>query len=239
MGPNWKNGEPNWRRLEAMARRGWGRMQRAADDELGNLGGNFRIGRMLASGDLRLVALYLIEQQPRHGYDLIKAVEERSNGVYSPSPGVVYPALTYLEEAGFVTSAAEGNKKLYTITPEGAQHLGENREAVTATLDFLARAGDQMNRFREFMRADWPFNGEEQPEEGERRPHGGRRHHGPGPQDRPLGDALPELEAARKALKAAIRTARQGGEDQQRRAADILRRAAAEVTALGEDDVDL
>ncbi len=96
----WKNGEPDWRRFEQMARRGWGRMARMANDELGNMGnwgGNLRVGRMLASGDLRLVALYLIEQQPRHGYDLIKAVEEKSNGVYSPSPGIVYPALTYLE----------------------------------------------------------------------------------------------------------------------------------------------
>ncbi len=79
----WRNGEPNWRRLEAMARRGWGRMQNMADDEFGQWGGNFRIGRMLAAGDVRLVALYLIEQQPRHGYDLIKAIEERSAGFYA------------------------------------------------------------------------------------------------------------------------------------------------------------
>src|SRR5690349_18390809 len=158
-----KDNDIDWRRFEQMARRGWGRMARMANDEfgnLGNLGGNFRVGRMLASGDLRLVALYLIEQQPRHGYDLIKAVEERSNGVYSPSPGIVYPALTYLEEAGFVTSSPDGNKKLFTITESGRRHLEENREAVAGTLDFLARTGEQMNRFREFVRADWPFGGE-------------------------------------------------------------------------------
>ena len=74
---------------------------------------------MLASGDLRLVALYFIEQQPRHGYDLIKAIEEKTGGMYSPSPGVIYPALTFLEEAGYVTSVAEANKRLYTITEEG------------------------------------------------------------------------------------------------------------------------
>ena len=236
MSSYWKNGEPNWRRLEAMARRGWGRVQRMADDEFGQVGGNFRIGRMLASGDLRLVALYLIEQQPRHGYDLIKAVEERSNGVYSPSPGVVYPALTYLEEAGFVTSAADGNKKLYTITAEGRTHLSENREAIESTLDFLARTGEQMNRFREFVRADWPFGGEGRPEDGNVPPHWGER---PRPDDRPMHDALPELEASRKALKAALKKARRGGEEQQRRAADILRRAAAEVDGLADDEVDL
>lgn len=226
----WRNGEPNWRRFEQMARRGWGKFQNFSEEDLGQLGGNFRVGRMLASGDVRLVALYLIEQQPRHGYDLIKAIEERSNGVYSPSPGIVYPALTYLEEAGYVTSSAEGNKKLYTITDEGRAHLNENREAVASTLDFLARTGEQFNRFREFVRADWPFGG--RPEDGNEPPHRGG-------EDRPLHDAVPELDQARKALKAAIRKARHGSEEHQRRAAEILRRAAAEVDGLGEDDVDL
>lgn len=230
----WKNGEPNWRHIERMARRGWGRMARMADEEFGQVGGNVRVGRMLASGDLRLVALFFIEQQPRHGYDLIKAVEERSNGVYSPSPGIVYPALTYLEEAGFVTSAIDGNKKLYTITEEGKSHLEDNREAVAGTLDFLARTGEQMSRFREFVKADWPFAGD--PEEGNVPPHWAERDAGP---DRPMRDATPELEAARKALKQAIKKARRGSEDQQRRAADILRRAAAEVDGLGDDEVDI
>src|SRR5688572_17974625 len=97
MGSYWNKGEPNWRRMEAMARRGWGRFAAGVEgsEGFGNMGGNLRIGRMLASGDLRLVALFLIEQQPRHGYDLIKAVEEKSAGFYTPSPGIVYPALTF------------------------------------------------------------------------------------------------------------------------------------------------
>ncbi|UYN98868.1 MAG: PadR family transcriptional regulator [Devosia sp.] len=235
---DWKDTDMNWRRFERMARRGWGRMQNLAGEEFGNWGGNMRVGRMLASGDLRLVALYLIEQQPRHGYDLIKAVEERSNGVYSPSPGIVYPALTYLEEAGYVTSAADGNKKLYTITDDGKAHLEENREAVSSTLDFLGRTGEQMNRFREFVKADWPFGGEGRPEDGNVPPHWGeRRSHAD--HDRPMQDAIPELEAARKALKQALKKARRGSEEQQRRAADILRRAAAEVDSLGDDEVDI
>lgn len=232
----WKNGEPDWRQIERMARRGWGRMARMADGEFGQMGGNFRVGRMLASGDLRLVALYFIEQQPRHGYDLIKAVEERSNGVYSPSPGIVYPALTYLEEAGFVTSASEGNKKLYTITSEGRGHLEENRDAVASTLDFLGRTGEQMNRFREFVKADWPFGADGRPEDGNVPPHWGEREAAP---DRPMQDAAPELEAARKALKQALKKARKGSDEHQRRAAEILRRAAAEVDGLGDDEVDL
>ncbi|MBU1305340.1 MAG: PadR family transcriptional regulator, partial [Alphaproteobacteria bacterium] len=142
-----------------MARRGWGRLAGGIEGVEGwNAGGNFRIGRMLASGDLRLVALYLIEQQPRHGYDLIKVIEEKSAGFYSPSPGVVYPALTFLEEAGFATAEADGNKKLYAITDAGRAHLADNRDAIESTLAFLAKAGEQMQRFREFARSEWPFD---------------------------------------------------------------------------------
>ena len=113
------------------------------------LEGNFRIGRMLASGDLRLVALYLIEQQPRHGYDLIKAIEEKTGGFYSPSPGVIYPALTFLEEAGYVTSSADGNKKAYAITDEGRAHLADNRQAVESTLDYLGKISRRWSEMRE------------------------------------------------------------------------------------------
>lgn len=243
MANEWNRGEPNWRRMEAMARRGWGRFAAGLEsgEGFGNMGGNFRIGRMLASGDLRLVALYLIEQQPRHGYDLIKAVEERSGGVYSPSPGVVYPALTFLEEAGYVTSEVDGNKKLYTITEEGRAHLADNREAIESTLSFLAKAGEQMARFREFARADWPFNREADPEAERQRPHHG---HGPGWErrheaDRDLKDVVPELNEARRTLKAAIKKIRRAGEAQQHAAAETLRRAAAEIEAQLDDEVDI
>lgn len=243
MGNYWRDGEPNWRRMEAMARRGWGRFAQGIEsgEGWGNMGGNFRIGRMLASGDLRLVALFLIEQQPRHGYDLIKAIEEKSAGFYTPSPGIVYPALTFLEEAGYVTSEADGNKKLYTITEEGRAHLADNREAIESTLAFLAKAGEQMARFREFAKADWPFSRGEGPDFGDRPPHRGPGW-GPGrgpDTDRDLKDVLPELNDARRDLKAALKKARGASEDQQRHAAEILKRAAAEIEALGEDDVDI
>ena len=240
-----RDGEPNWRRMEAMARRGWGRIAAGIEngEGWGNMGGNFRIGRMLASGDLRLVALFLIEQQPRHGYDLIKAIEEKSGGFYTPSPGIVYPALTFIEEAGYVTSQVDGNKKLYTITDEGRAHLTDNREAIESTLSFLAKAGEQMNRFREFAKADWPFGGEGRhgPDVGNHPPHRGHGPGwGPGPDaDRDLKDVVPELNDARRSLKDAIKKARRGTEDQQRQAAEILKRAAAQIDALGEDDVDI
>ncbi|BCM89926.1 transcriptional regulator YqjI [Abditibacteriota bacterium] len=67
--------------------------------------------------------LSLIAEKPRHGYDIIKTIEERFGGSYSPSPGVVYPTLTMLEEMGYTTVEESGGKKLYTITPEGEAFL--------------------------------------------------------------------------------------------------------------------
>ncbi len=265
--PRW---DRKWRRMEAMARRGFRKfgdfnMNINAGD-WGGFGGNFRIGRMLASGDLRLVALYLIEQQPRHGYDLIKAIEEHSHGFYSPSPGIVYPALTYLEEAGYVTSSVEGNKKLYTITDEGRAHLGQNREAIQSTLDFLAKAGSGMEHLRERMGSrDFPFTPEEAEQFRERfrgmgREFGRRGWFGdrdappppppPGAEDWPghggrdraerpdrdIDDVAPEVNEARKALKKAIKEAIKRGPSEERRVGEILRRAAAEIRGGFEDE---
>ena len=69
-----------------------------------------RARRMLAQGDLRLIALALIAEAPRHGYEIIKLLKEKTGDWYSPSPGIVYPTLTYLEEAGYVTASTEGSK---------------------------------------------------------------------------------------------------------------------------------
>ncbi|RVA87678.1 PadR family transcriptional regulator, partial [Mesorhizobium sp. M7A.F.Ca.US.006.04.2.1] len=96
----------------------------------GGPGDMFRAGRMLADGDLKLITLSLLAEAPRHGYDIIKALEERTSGIYSPSPGVVYPTLTFLEEAGYAASAADGNKKVFSITEAGQAHLADNREMI-------------------------------------------------------------------------------------------------------------
>lgn len=93
----------------------------------GMFGGDFRMGRKFAAGDLQLVILALLDEQPRHGYELIKLLEERSGGFYVPSPGVIYPALTYLEETGLAEVEAEGAKKLYRITEAGRGRVEENR----------------------------------------------------------------------------------------------------------------
>ncbi len=111
-------------------------------------GDMIRAGRMLATGDLRLIALALIAEQPRHGYEIIKVLEDKTEGWYSPSPGIVYPTLTYLEEVGYVTSQAEGAKKLYSITDEGRAHLAENRDFVDAVLDRLAAVGRKIAKMR-------------------------------------------------------------------------------------------
>src|ERR1700732_2965748 len=101
----------------------------------GGCGGRgFFGGRKLGSGELQLVILALLEERPRHGYEIIKALEETSKGFYAPSPGMVYPALTYLEEVGYATVAAEGVKKLYQVTDEGRAYLAQNRATVDAIL---------------------------------------------------------------------------------------------------------
>src|SRR5262245_43560344 len=132
------------------AGRGWRRFGRHGFGGRHGMGGGdvLRAGRMLATGDLRLIALALIAEQPRHGYEIIKVLEERTAGWYSPSPGIVYPTLTFLEEANYVTAQADGAKKLYTITPEGQAHLAENRNFVDAVLDRLASVGDKIDNMR-------------------------------------------------------------------------------------------
>ena len=101
------------------------------------------LGRFFAHGDLRLVVLHLIAERPRHGYEIIKAIEERVRGAYSPSPGVIYPTLTLLEEMGHSTvTPGEGTKKLHSITPEGRAVLDANRPSVDALLARMARAAE-------------------------------------------------------------------------------------------------
>src|SRR5260370_16275916 len=117
-------------RGERRARDGFGR---------GRFGGHHRGGRgarlgsFLEHGDLRWVLLQMIAEKPRHGYELIKAIEDKLGGMYSPSPGVIYPTLTLLEELGYLQSeTAGGTKKLYSITEEGTAFLTPNRAAVDA-----------------------------------------------------------------------------------------------------------
>lgn len=135
-------------RFEAFARAmaeqveagGWGG-PRGAGWARGGMGGGPR-RRVFDSGELRLVLLKLIAEQPRHGYELIKAIEERSGGVYAPSPGVVYPTLTLLADMGLIEEQPDGQRKRFAITAEGEAELAreaETADGALARLDELAK----------------------------------------------------------------------------------------------------
>lgn len=101
-----------------------------------------RGGRPFERGDLRFVLLHLISEKPRHGYELITAIEEQLGGMYSPSPGVIYPTLTLLEELGYVRpESGDGSKKLYLITDAGTAFLAANRPQLDAILARMAEVG--------------------------------------------------------------------------------------------------
>jgi DNA-binding PadR family transcriptional regulator len=162
-------------------------------------------GRKLGADDLQLLLLALLAEKPSHGYELIKALEERSNGFYKPSPGMVYPALTYLEELGYATVEAEGSKKLYSIAEPGRQHLERNRSVAEAILAKLQEIGKRMEQVRR------AYAGEAAAE------------------DESEDFGSDEFRAARHELKRALHDRRRTGPDEIRRVAEILRRAAAEI----------
>jgi DNA-binding PadR family transcriptional regulator len=90
-----------------------------------------RVQRVFDQGDLRLVILKLISEAPRHGYEIIKAIEDQVGGAYAPSPGVVYPTLTLLEELGYIVlDSAERGKKLYRITEIGESQLADKKAVI-------------------------------------------------------------------------------------------------------------
>jgi DNA-binding PadR family transcriptional regulator len=98
-------------------------------------GGGGGAGRIFGPGDLRLVLLSLIDEKPRHGYELIKDLEAKFGGEYAPSPGSVYPTLTLLEELGYARSVtSEGTKRLFEVTPEGRRYLKDNQAALDSAL---------------------------------------------------------------------------------------------------------
>jgi len=187
--------------------RGFGHFGRGFMD--GDMGGRaFGMGRKLASVDLQLLILGLLAEKPRHGYEIIKALDERSKGFYVPSPGMVYPALTYLEEIGHATVEAEGPRKLYRITDSGKEHLDNNRSTADALFAQFGRVGERMERVRRAMRAE--ETGEGSDAEHERR-------------------GSKELWRARLDLKLALADKWDSSREEQRRVAEILKRATADI----------
>ena len=106
-----------------------------------------RARRMLAQGDLRLIALALIAEAPRHGYEIIKLLEEKTGDWYSPSPGIVYPTLTYLEEADYVTASTEGAKSS-TPSPTKAAPISTAIANSSTSCWTLAALGERVSRWR-------------------------------------------------------------------------------------------
>ena len=135
--------------------RGRGFVERAEGDGMRHRGPSGRRGRFFEHGDLRLVALQLIAEKPRHGYEIIKAIEEQSGGAYTPSAGAIYPTLTLLQELGQLTvSDGADGRKLYTITDAGTAALVASRKTVDAVLARIAEAGAStgpMPQFRDAM----------------------------------------------------------------------------------------
>lgn len=114
------------------------RFMRGEEHHHRHFGRGGRVARFLEHGDLRLLVLHLIGEAPRHGYELIKAVEDLTGGAYAPSPGVIYPTLTMLEELGQAEATTEGTKKLYSITDAGRAALAESKPVLDTILARLA-----------------------------------------------------------------------------------------------------
>jgi len=161
----------------------------------------FTRGRKFEAADLQLVILSILAERSAHGYELIKTIEERSGGFYTPSPGVIYPALTYLSDIGHASVEQAGTRKLYSITDEGKSHLASNRASVDAILDTLSRIGGRMDDVRD------AFAGVDDADAGE----------------------SDEIRRARHALRDAIRRKRGCDSHEARRIAGILDRATANI----------
>jgi DNA-binding PadR family transcriptional regulator len=169
--------------------------------------------RKFSSTDLQLLLLALLADQTSHGYELIKALESRSNGFYSPSPGMVYPALTFLEDLGFVTVELEGNRKRYALADAGRAYLEDNRGRVDQMLQRLAQIASRMDSVRRaFSEGD--------------------------PADAASSSSSLELSSARMSLRAALKEALEvpGGAklDEQKRIAEILTTAAQSILKRAE-----
>ena len=143
---------------------GGGRRERAEHGFGGRGGGGWGRGgagfgggreRLFEAGDVKLVILKLLSEQPSYGYQLIKTMEQRLSGGYTPSAGVIYPTLTMLEEEGLASASSENNKKVYSVTPEGMEYLQAHNgrlEELFARLDEKGR-GFERGRSPEIMKA--------------------------------------------------------------------------------------
>jgi DNA-binding PadR family transcriptional regulator len=131
----WADAEPGFGPFDRWFGRGW--------RGFGGFGSN---ERFFGRGDLKYVILELLRDQPRHGYDIIRALEDRMRGYYRPSPGSVYPTLQMLEDLGYVTSSQQEGKKIYTITDEGRRYLNEQQSTIDDIRSRISAGWDAAQR---------------------------------------------------------------------------------------------
>lgn len=157
-------------------------------------------GRKLTSDELQLLILKQLDTQPAHGYELIKSFEDHSNGIYTPSPGVIYPALTFLHETDKVSVERQGNRKQYHITQEGKEFLEQSKEQASFLWEKLNSIGQHMNEVRDIF------------------------------SDRPMKSKQSfQLYEARRALKFALREKQNASEVELKRIEQILKKATAKI----------
>jgi DNA-binding PadR family transcriptional regulator len=180
---------------------GGGRGRGSSDDG----SGAFMRGRKFSSEDLQLMLLALLAERASHGYELIKELQTRSGGFYSPSPGMIYPALTYIEELGYAAVAIASNKKSYSLLPAGHVYLNAHRTRVDELLAGLIHMARKMQYLRGAIA--------EESSAGERE------------------GWLPVFVEARLALKRTLLLKSAAAPDEQRRIAAILARATEEILA--------
>ncbi|GAA3085150.1 hypothetical protein GCM10010520_34640 [Rhizobium viscosum] len=185
------------------------------------------MGRRFSAGELQTILLALLEERPSHGYELIKTLEERSGGFYVPSPGVIYPALTYLEETGLTEVENDGAKKLYKITEAGRRKVEENRDMIDQTLAKLERIAEGMAFVNRMFDPDQPQSGGGSGGHGHR-----RRDH----EDDEFGRDHSNVHAARQLLRSALRMRHPWSTSEAARISGILERAAMEILQGGKTD---
>jgi DNA-binding PadR family transcriptional regulator len=180
----------------------------------GGLGGSdpdFSRGRKLSFDELQLLIVALLADAPRHGYELIKLLETRSNGFYIPSPGMIYPALTDLEQGGYAVAVASGNRRSYSLTPAGRAYLETNRDRIDVMWAKLDLLGKKMGLVRKALAGE-----------------GTDANAAKGPR--------PEVTAARQKLEQQLVARRDASLPEQLRIAAVLERAATEIEAKADQD---
>lgn len=171
-------------------------------------------GKLLSSEEMHLIILELMSETEIYGYEIMKAIEAMTSGVYTPSPGMIYPLLNYITELGHATSEADGNRKRFKITAEGKQFLDENREQLATILEKVKKFSER------FATMNSRFNEDESAEEAWGREDGGRHNF----------DMRREFHEIRHQLRKALFSKRMASNEEKKRVIEILRRAIDEIT---------